>query len=274
MTDRPVAPFAGAAPPSDGVPAAAWDFRVARAVPFALVCTLVAAAGHAWAGGGDVAPPSLAAGFTAVLLLAAALGRRERSLGAITGALAAGQLALHVVFHTAGQNGGGHRMPGMPGMPGMSMPEVAGRLLCDDTPGNGIAAVPAGTTPEQLISAAGLDPHAYMAAAPVPAGGLLGASPAMLLGHLAAAVVAGWWLRRGEAALWRLLRLTAVAAREWAVPLRTVLRLLTVLLSGAADGTRQVRPRGAPAEDWRLPVAAVLRHSVVRRGPPAAVFAR
>ncbi|WP_405012186.1 hypothetical protein [Kitasatospora sp. NBC_01539] len=268
MTDRPVAPFAGAAAPTDGVPAAAWDFRVARAVPFALVCTLIAAAGHAWVGGGDVALPALAAGFTAVLLLAASLGGRERSLGAITGALAAGQLALHVVFHTVTPATGGHHMAGM------SMPEAAGRLLCDDVAGNGVTALPAGTSPEQLISAAGLDPHAYAAAGAGHAGGLLGTSPAMLLGHLVAAVAAGWWLRRGEAALWRLLRLTAAAARELAPPLHTLLGLLAALLTGGPVPARPVRPYGGRAEDWRLPVAAVLRHSVVRRGPPAGAFAR
>jgi len=265
--DPAAAAFAGAAAPSDGVAAAAWDLRVARAVPFALVCTLVAAAGHALVGGGDVALPALGLGFTAVVLLAAALGGRERSLPAIAGALGAGQLGLHLLFHTLTPARAHH-------MAGMSMPEVAGRLLCDDVAGNGVTRVPAGTSPEQLISDAGLDPHMYAAAgAGHAASGLGGTSPAMLLGHLLAAVVAGWWLRRGEAALWRLVRLTAEAAREWAAPLRRALVLLAAALLGGVPAARPAVP-GGRAADVPLPGAAVLLHSVVRRGPPAGAFAR
>ncbi|MFC7178824.1 hypothetical protein ACFQMG_04515 [Kitasatospora paranensis] len=269
MTAQTVAPFAGAAAPVDGSAAAAWDLRAARAVPFALVCTLIAAAGHALTGGGAVALPALAAGFAAVVLAAAALGGRERSLGAIAGALVSGQLGLHILFHTLAPTS---LHQGMAGMAGMSMPAAAGRLLCDDVPGNGPTALPAGTTPEQLISAAGLDPAAFSAAGTGHGVGLLGMSPAMLLGHLAAAAVAGWWLRRGEAALWRLVRLTAVGARAWAAPLRTALGLLTALLLGSAVPAAPRPPRGR-ATDWRLPAAAVLRHSVVRRGPPAGLAA-
>ncbi|MEV8100617.1 hypothetical protein [Kitasatospora sp. NPDC085879] len=266
MTAHPVAPFAGAAAPSDGVPAAAWDLRVARAVPFALVCTLVAAAGHAAVGGGDVAPSALAAGFAAVVLLAAALGGRERSLTAIVGALGVGQLGLHLLFHTLTPARAHH-------MAGMTMPEAAGRLLCDDVPGNGVTHLPPGTSAEQVISDAGLDPHAYAAAgAGHAASGLFGTSPAMLLGHLAAAVVAGWWLRRGEAALWRLLKLTAAAAREWALPLNRAVAMLAAALLGVPTAAPAVPRRRA--EDVPLPGAVALVHSLVRRGPPVAAFAR
>ncbi|MEV7178792.1 hypothetical protein [Kitasatospora sp. NPDC093679] len=266
MTAHPAAPFAGAAAPADGVQAAAWDLRVARAVPFALVCTLVAAAGHTAVGGGDVALPALAAGFAAVVLLAAALGGRERSLGAITAALGAGQLGLHLLFHTLTPARAHH-------MAGMSMPEAAGRLLCDDMPGNGVTRLPAGTSPEQLISDAGLDPHAYAAAgAGHAASGLFGSGPAMLLGHLAAAVVAGWWLRRGEAALWRLVKLTAAAAREWSAPLRRAVAMLAAVLLGV-PAAAPAAPRRR-AEDVPLPGAVALVHSLVRRGPPVVAFAR
>ncbi|MER5638352.1 hypothetical protein ABT095_15505 [Kitasatospora sp. NPDC002227] len=256
-------------------PAAAWDLRLARAVPFALVCTLVAAAGHALLGAGEVSAPTLALGFAAVCAVAALLGGCERSLFAISTALGAGQLGLHLLFHyCAGHAAGMPGMSGMGGMGGSPLAQVAGRLLCDDNPRDGLTVVPLGTTPEQVVSAAGLDPQAYVTAAPHSAP--LGLSPAMLLGHLAAAVVAGWWLRRGEAALWRLLRLMATvtreAAREYAAPLRRALALLSAVLLGEAPAAYRARPERAGS--WRLPVTAALRHSVIRRGPPVAALAR
>ncbi|MFB7662843.1 hypothetical protein ACFC1R_02710 [Kitasatospora sp. NPDC056138] len=272
MTDHHAAPRAGAAAPDTRVPAAAWDLRVARAVPFALVCTLIAAAGHAVVGGGDVTLPALALGFASVCLPAALLGGRERSLPAIAAALGAGQLGLHLLFHSVGSHAamaGMHTGAGDGGP--LTLPQVAGRLICDDSGRAGLTVVPLDYSPEQLVSAAGLDPQAYSAA---PHEALFGLTPSMLLGHLAAAVVAGWWLRRGEAALWRLLQVTATAAQECAAPLRTAFALLTALLLGAAAERQPARCTRGRAEDWRLPVTAALRHSVIRRGPPVAAFAR
>ncbi|MFJ1706736.1 hypothetical protein [Kitasatospora sp. NPDC088346] len=286
MTDSHAAPRRGAAGHPTGVPAAAWDLRLARAVPFALVCTLIAAAGHALVGGGAVVLPALAIGFAAVLAVAVLLGGRERSMTAIAGALGVGQLGLHLLFHWAGAAAGAGAaigsMASMPGMPSAgppaTLPELAGRLLCDDRPGDGLSAVPPGRTAEQVVSAAGLDPQAYALAGSHPGGAhaaaAFGMSPAMLLGHLAAALVAGWWLRRGEEALWRLLRVAASAAQEWAHPLRGVFALVAAVLLGLPAGEGKTRRPGGPADDWRLPGVAALRHSVHRRGPPAAAFAR
>ncbi|MGW2377823.1 hypothetical protein [Kitasatospora sp. NPDC001683] len=261
MTALPAAPFQGAPVPARPVGAAAWDLRLARAVPFALVCTLIAAAGHALAGGGNVPPTALAAGFAALLVLAVACGGRERSLAAIAGALGAGQLGLHCLFHGLGDHGS------------MSMSQAADRLICNEARPGTLIGLPGNTSPEQLVSSAGLDPHAY-AAAPWWQGGVLGMTPSMLAGHLAAALVAGWWLRRGEAALWRLVRVAASAAREhWAAPLRSALVLVAALLRGLFGVAGPARRFGAGGGGGRLPASAVLRHSVVRRGPPCGAFA-
>ncbi|MFE2910046.1 hypothetical protein ACFRKE_33985 [Kitasatospora indigofera] len=273
MTDHPATAHPGAAAPDAPVRAAAWDLRLARALPFALVCTLAAAVGHAASGSGDVALPALAGGFAAVLVFAALLGGRERSLTGIAAALGAGQLGLHVLFHSTAAHA--TAMPGMThgGTGPMTAPQLAVRLLCNEAHPGTLAGLPGGTTAEQVISNAGLDPAAY-AAAPWWQDGLFGLTPGMFAGHLAAALVAGWWLRRGEAALWRLLRITAAAAKELATPLRTVFALVTVLLRGllgTPGGT--VRRTGTGTGNLRLPVAAALRHSVVRRGPPAGAFA-
>ncbi|MFJ8626463.1 hypothetical protein ACIRD3_26995 [Kitasatospora sp. NPDC093550] len=273
MTALAAAPFPGAPGPAQPVRAAAWDLRLARAVPFALVCTLIAAAGHALAGGGNVPPTALAAGFVAVLALAAVCGGRERSLAAIAGALGAGQLGLHCLFHGLGGHGAGSMSGMRHGSGPLTVPQVAGRLICNETHPGTLAGLPGSPTPEQLVSSAGLDPHAF-AAAPWWQGGVFGMSPTMLAGHLAAALVAGWWLRRGEAALWRLLRVAASAAREhWAAPLRSAFALVAALLRGLFGVAGPVRRFGGRGGEGPLPVGAVLRHSVVRRGPPSGVLA-
>lgn len=266
MTDRHLAPQPGAADPVRRARGAAWDLRAARAVPFALVCTLIAAAGHALSGGGEVAVPALALGFAAVCAVAVLLGGRERSLAAIAGALGIGQLGLHLLFHTVGHHA----------MAGMTMEQMAGRLVCNDLPGSGIGTIPAGMTAEQLLGNAGVAPSAYHAAAALP-WWQFGLTPSMLVGHLVAAALAGWWLRRGEAALWRLVRLAGTLAREVqdrAAPLRTALLLVAALLRGLLGVGATVRAARPDSGSGRLPVAAVLRHSVIRRGPPVAAFAR
>ncbi|MFE4971025.1 hypothetical protein ACFRAR_02765 [Kitasatospora sp. NPDC056651] len=270
MTALAAAPRPGAPGPAQPVGAAAWDLRLARAVPFALVCTLIAAAGHALAGGGNVPPSALAAGFSVILAFASVCGGRERSLAAIAGALGAGQLVLHCLFH-----GFNASMPGMHhgGSGPLTLPQVAGRLICNEARPGTLLGLTGGPSPEQLVSSAGLDPHAFATVSWWQAG-VFGMTPSMLAGHLAAALVAGWWLRRGEAALWRLLRVAAAAAREhWAAPLRTVFALVAALLRGlfgAAGPALRFRARGGGSP---LPAGAVLRHSVVRRGPPYGAFA-
>ncbi|MFJ9611120.1 hypothetical protein ACIRS1_32750 [Kitasatospora sp. NPDC101176] len=268
MTALAAAPLPGAPAPDAPVGAAAWDLRLLRAVPFALVCTLIAAAGHALAGGGNVPPTALATGFAAVLVLAVACGGRERSLAAIAGALGAGQLALHCLFHGLGGQATG--MAGMHhgGSGPLTLPQVAGRLICNEGRPGTLAGLPGAPSAEQLVSAAGLDPNAY-AVVPWWQGGVFGMTPSMLAGHLAAALVAGWWLRRGEAALWRLVRVAASAAREhWAAPLRSALVLVAALLRGLFGAAGPVRRFAARGGEVLLPAGAALRHSVVRRGPP------
>ncbi|MFJ6136960.1 hypothetical protein [Kitasatospora sp. NPDC092286] len=278
MTALAAAPLPGAPAPDAPVGAAAWDLRLARAVPFALVCTLIAAGGHALAGGGNVALPALATGFAVVLVLAVALGGRERSLTAIAGALGAGQLGLHGLFHAFGGHAGtaAGAMAGMQhgGSGPLTLPQVAGRLICNEARPGTLTGLPGNPSVEQLVSSAGLDPQAY-AVVPWWQGGVFGMTSSMLAAHLAAALVAGWWLRRGEAALWRLLRITAEAAREhWATPLRTAFALVAELLRGLIGTSGgPARRYGARGGENPPPAGAALRHSVVRRGPPLGALA-
>ena len=270
------------------VPAVALDLRALRALPFATVCVVVSGLGHSFGGGGTVPLSALLVGGLAVWLAATLLAGRERSLGQIAAGLAVGQLALHLYFHFCLGS-----MAGMSGMPGMSgsgssgaggaLTALALRLICGPADSAGAAALPPGTTAGEIVSRAGLDPHLVVTALPQlsfwthPA--FLGLTPLMLLGHLAAAAVAGWWLRHGEAAGWRLARVTVqlaeTLARTHSAPLRTLLTLVRALLRGMLGGRSGLPPRGSAgdATPWRLPLAALLRHQVVRRGPPAPLAA-
>jgi hypothetical protein len=83
----------------------------------------------------------------------------------------------------------------------------------------------------------------------------------MTLAHCTAALVAAWWLRRGERAAWSLARRVAALADR-------PVRLLPALLS-AEPAEPPVRPRRTePAAGAVTAVGRVLRHQVVRRGPP------
>ncbi|RBL79430.1 hypothetical protein DDE05_58000, partial [Streptomyces cavourensis] len=72
--------------------------RLMRAAVFTAVCVVLSAAGHSFAAGAPVPAWTLLAGFLGVLAVASALAGRERSLRSIAGALAGGQLVLHVLF--------------------------------------------------------------------------------------------------------------------------------------------------------------------------------
>ena len=284
-----------AAPATTPDRAAALDLRMLRALPFAVVCVVVSALGHSLAGGGHIPAAALLLGGLAVWAIATALAGRERRLPSIAGALVVGQLGLHLLFHQAAMGtmanmSGMGSMAGMSGMSGMdgtsssvdtggTLAALAAKLLCGPA-GSAASVLPRGTTAAQLVDRAGIDPHLVVGSAPQLSSfwthsGLLGLSPLMLLGHLLAALTAGWWLRRGEMALWRLLRLTAqvaeTLAQTWTAPLRTLLTLAGALLRGrlgSLQGNDPAVRRGHGREHRQRPRGALLRHQVVRRGPP------
>ncbi|MEU7893912.1 MFS transporter [Nonomuraea sp. NPDC049152] len=85
----------------------------------------------------------------------------------------------------------------------------------------------------------------------------LGESLGMLLAHLTATLITGWWLARGEAALWSLLRRLG----------RRLIRLLPPLPAVAPVRRSPVRAIRRVASRGVL-----LRHIVSRRGPPLPAF--
>jgi hypothetical protein len=86
----------------------------------------------------------------------------------------------------------------------------------------------------------------------------------MTIAHIIAALVAAWWLRRGERAAWTLARHTAALAAYSLRALRSPVALVDaasldapLVPGGPYDTAPQIRP-----------TSAMLRGPVTRRGPP------
>ncbi|MFE0515871.1 hypothetical protein [Streptomyces sp. NPDC058964] len=208
------------------------EVRSLRAAVFAAVCVLLAAAGHGFATG-DV-PPVWAdgAGFLGVFLTGWLLGGRERSLAGIGAVVLATQAGLHIVFdvaHPRAVASAGGTRPGSP-------------------EGHADAAVGHAHSLSALATAAVA--HVHEMSTPVTAA------------HLLAALVASWWLRRGEAALWSLLRRAAAFVPSLAV---ARWRGVPVPLPAPPGGPGRTRTEAVPLRQL------LLRHAVRRRGPPARI---
>ncbi len=236
-------------------------FRAVRAAVFAAVCAALAACGHAWMSGAPLPLWAPVTGFGVVFVSAFAGAGRQRSLGSITALLAVGQLALHSLFATAASAA----VPAGSGGSGTSA--LLDRLLCGPRDSAGHILLPPGWTSEQIVRTARVDPALFPAPAPGGHHHMSGSGPMLLDGgtgmvcaHLMAALLTGWWLRRGEAALFALIRLAAA-------PLRVVLTVLCGLVVPVAEPPGRARQTGA--EPDLSTHQTLLRHAVTRRGPPA-----
>ncbi|MFI7274184.1 hypothetical protein [Streptomyces sp. NPDC049879] len=223
-----------------------------RAAVLAAACATLAAAGHLSAGGTGVSPWALAAGWAAAFAVALApAGRERRSLPAFAAFLGIGQLALHCLYSL------GTAMPPAAHHGGGGPVAQARLLLCND---HALTLTDASAT--RIVRAAGLDP-----VPPAPAAEAHGLLPSggMLLAHLAAALIAGWLLCRGEAALWRLVRLAA----RGPLPLRRALLLAVSLYAGLLpDAPDAVRPARTAHHPTPVTQGTPLPDTVTRRGPP------
>lgn len=277
------------ASPATSVRAGA-GLRLLRAAVFTAVCVVLAAAGHSMAVGHTVPVWSLALGWLAVFAVVAPLAGRERSLPGIAALLAVGQIALHAVFN-AGQVCTTSTASGTSSGTAAAdhgLMALAARLVCD---GDGLRLTP--RSAREVVVRAGLDPSAITMPTHAPGSGsghaatdpmtAMATAPMcslpMLLGHLLAAVVAGWLLRRGESALWRLVRLSvrgAAALSPATLSPAAAFRRARGLLSGLAARSPYAWLRvrctagGAAAGRYRT---VWLRHCVARRGPPVVALA-
>ncbi|MFD8350364.1 hypothetical protein ACFV1X_15645 [Streptomyces coelicoflavus] len=263
------------------------DLRILRAAVFAAVCVVLAAAGHTLASCATVPLWSLGAGFLGAVLVAVPLAGRLRSLAGIVTLLALGQTALHALFGL-GQHGTTVATPatasggGTGALSDASLVQQAARLVCGTT-----AAAISPTQAQRILTDARVAPDATTGAAHHPADALSTAGTSasllpslpMLLGHVLAALAAGWLLRRGDLALARLVELSAHSAHSMAEAafvraLRAALSLVRTLHAGlaGAPGTGPRPPRPALRVPPR-PRTTALQHTVVRRGPPSGAFA-
>ncbi|QHC22740.1 hypothetical protein [Streptomyces sp. GS7] len=197
-------------------------FRSLRAAVFAAVCVTLGAAGHSLACHQTPALWAEGAGLAVVFGLGCLLGGRERSLAGICGVMAVVQVGLHVLFDAAPMG-------------------VRTGASVSHLPGTAMAGMPGMHHPVMAMAAQ----H--------------GESRQAVAAHAVASLVASWWLRRGEASVWSLLRQMAALVPGLAAWWRAVVAPAPPSLGrarrSAAEGrwTRQLR----------------LRHAVVRRGPPA-----
>ncbi|HEU5161158.1 MAG TPA: hypothetical protein VFU43_29450 [Streptosporangiaceae bacterium] len=210
--------------------AASAPIRPARAAMFATACTALAVGGHVAAGRDTVAIRAVVAGFAILYLVAWVLTGTERSLATIVGGLLGGQFLLHALFAAASTSaapaGALVRAHAMRPLPPSGAAAAGSATLAAETGGGGLA---------------------------------------MTIAHVAAALVAAWWLRRGERAAWTLARRTAALA---AYPLRA-LRSLVALVDAALSPDSLLAPAG-PYDTARphRPASVPARGPVTRRGPP------
>ncbi|MFE7549132.1 hypothetical protein [Streptomyces gardneri] len=242
--------------------------RLLRAAVFTAVCVVLSALGHALAACAGIALWTLVAGFLGIFGITVLFTGRDRSLAFVVGALAGGQLGLHTLFSL------GQRPLALSPTADDVLVRMAAKLVC----GAGTGAIsPADAA--RIVGDAGLAPataHGHLAHTTAPADGLLPGLP-MLLGHLLAALAAGWLLRRGDRALVRLVELSEQGATELAEcalvrSLRAALRLVRSLLAGLSTTPHAgSRLSARTAFDTSPPpVFEALANTVIRRGPPAA----
>ncbi|MFE5186621.1 hypothetical protein [Streptomyces sp. NPDC056628] len=260
------------------------DLRVLRAAVFAAVCVVLAGVGHALGSCAAIPLWTLGAGFLGVVLVTVPLTGRVRSLPATAALLAGGQTVLHTLFglgqHGTVTAGASSAASGSGPVSDAALVQQAARLVC----GTAAAAI-SPVQAERILTHARIGPGAGARAAHVHADSMASAVDAtsfsllpslpMLLGHLLAALVAGWLLRRGDLAVLRIAEMSALSAHavaEGAVvrSLRGALALVRALRAGL-PGAPVAGPRPPRAEGHALPAprTVVLQHTVIRRGPPA-----
>ncbi len=209
-----------------------------RAAVFTALCVTLSAGAHVLLTGNPLPYPPLVAVTAVVFAVAFALAGRERGYWSVAGALVPLELAADTVF-TTGQDA----CYGQAGGP------VAGPLRS-----LGLDLLCAGGdfgTPLARVAASGT---------PTLAHGAHPATPWLLLAaHVAVGLTAAAWLRRGDAALTRLLRAAAASL------FRPLSLVATVLCPAPAPSGPGARAASGPAVPSALPL---LVHSVVRRGPP------
>ena len=224
--------------------------RTTRAAVFTALCLTLSAGSHVLLSGAPLPAVPLLALACGIFVIAFALAGRERSYARIAALLVPLELLADTVFTT-----GQHACYGTAGGPVTGPLRSLGLdLLC----GGGSLGTP--------LAQFAAGRQGAGAAESVGFGGVGEAAlPWLLLAaHVAVGLTAAAWLRRGEAALARLLRAAAATAFR-------PLRLALAAFRGPAPTGPVRKPRALSAPvPHALPL---LSHSVHRRGPPVCAVA-
>lgn len=220
--------------------------RCARAAVFAAVCVGLTAAGHVWMSGDAVPAWALALAFAVVATVGYAVAGRQRGFLTISALMLVGELGQHLLFTaaqgtTATAAEASHTLPKF--LSGRIVPASA--WIC----GMGKDHMAAAATASDALGA-------RLAVDLMRSHGGLG----MVAVHVVAGLLCAWWLRRGEASVFRLLRTLAVLAGP----------ALLLLWPAAVVVADLHRPRRLALARGRVlgPYYQLLSTVVARRGPP------
>ncbi|GLY74409.1 hypothetical protein [Actinoallomurus iriomotensis] len=216
---------------------AGYGLRAARAVVFTVLSVLLSAGGRLVVTGRPLPLTTLLVAGAAVFLLALLLTGAERRFLQIAAMLVPAELALNALFNTVQERCA-------VAVPGAGSGGWPGLLVCGG-----------GSVRPGLLGAAAVSPSHSLAA--LAAGQVL----VLLALHTVVALVMAAWLRRGEAAVFVVLR--AAAALSW-----TGLTVLWALLTAATPDPLPPAWRVPPLERPCPGPRHVLRRTSTRRGPP------
>ncbi|MFG1806609.1 hypothetical protein [Streptomyces sp. NPDC049040] len=223
--------------------------RAVRAALFAALCVTLSSTSHVLMAKAPLPLPAVAGAFAAVFTLVyLATARPECGFWTLAGLMVPLELAVDTVL-TAGQQA----CYGPSGGPVTgSWRSFNEAFLCHGghvgpSPATPLAAVPGGAQAAAQMQSSAL--------------------PWLLLAvHVSVGLLAAWWLRRGEAALHRVLRAVALAAFRPLLFAAAAVRGVPAAVPCRVRRTARSSAAGAPAARW-------LHHAVVRRGPPVPVTA-
>ena len=210
---------------------------------FAAVCVALSAVGHLWMSGRDIPLWSLALAFAVVAGCGYALAGRQRGPAAIGALMLAGEWGQHLLYTAAQGPAPLSALQQRMLQTYSALPPSARRIPLADWI-CGMTGMDSGSLSTRL-------------AAELMAGRGFG----MIAAHGVAGLLSAWWLWRGEAAAFRLLRWISALA----VPLLTELGASPVLVVTDLGAHRCHAPadEGLPARSLTL-----LSTAVIRRGPP------
>ena len=229
-----------------------------RAAVFAAVCLGLGVAAHRLMSGAAIPAWAMVLGGLGAYVPARFGTRRERGLVGILALMGVVQIALHLLFAfaqdaavSAASTASTATMP-----PSTSM-WTAGLHVPSGASMSGMA-MPSVAMPGMSMSGASLRGMAMAGMGMPGAGGAMRMGAGMLLGHVAAAVICAWWLRRGEAAVHRVV----CSAAGWALGrIFVAFHVAPVRAAGSAEISRVEPVALALRSQW-------LRTVRLLRGPP------